>query len=117
MAEDFKQVGDIFKTDSNIVEVGEWVPDSGVPIRITRDDVDEMYHNIDSKIPLTILHGNTPKTIGYAIKFFPSTDGNTIRHEGIVFDSEEFKTRGEAMLREKFLKTGQGRKFLGTVLK
>jgi putative endonuclease len=30
---------------------------------------------------------------------------------------EEFKTRGEAMMREKFLKTGQGRKFLDQILK
>lgn len=31
--------------------------------------------------------------------------------------SEEFETRAEAMKREKFLKSGQGRKFLDSVLK
>ena len=31
--------------------------------------------------------------------------------------TEEFKTRAEAMKREKFLKSGQGRKYLDNILK
>jgi len=31
--------------------------------------------------------------------------------------SEEYLTRGESVAREKFLKTGQGRKFLDQILK
>jgi putative endonuclease len=39
------------------------------------------------------------------------------RRPWILAYSEEFKTRGEAMMQEKFLKTGQGRKFLDAILK
>jgi len=35
----------------------------------------------------------------------------------VLVHKEEFDTRAEAMMREKFLKSGQGRKYLDSILK
>ena len=71
-------------------------------------------------------------SIVYASRYIGSTDdlGRRLREHNkgkckytkgrmpwkLVY-SEEFETRAEAMKREKFLKSGQGRKFLDSVLK
>ena len=39
------------------------------------------------------------------------------RRPWVLIYQEGFETRGEVMKREKFLKTGQGRKYLDSILK
>jgi len=45
------------------------------------------------------------------------TKGRKPRKPWVLICKEEFKNRSEAIKREKFLKSGQGRKFLNSILK
>lgn len=85
----WKQVGDIYKTDGSILEVGSFIAQSGNKVDISETDVDELLSNISSPIPFSIGHDKYAETIGYAIKF--SKNGNQILHNGIVFDSDKFE--------------------------
>lgn len=89
MAENWKEVGDIFATDANIVEVGEFTASSGNNVRITEEDVDELLANIKEPIPFIVKHDSN-NIIGYATKFAKDKSGS-IRHKGIIHDSETFK--------------------------
>jgi hypothetical protein len=85
----WKQVGDIYKTDGSILEIGSFIAQSGNKVDISNSDIDELLQNIDTPIPFSIGHDKYAETIGYAIKF--SRDGNQILHNGIVFDSDKFE--------------------------
>jgi len=85
----WKQVGDIYKTDGSILEIGSFIAQSGNKVDISDADVDALLSNIDAPIPFSIGHDKYAETIGYAIKF--SRDGNQILHNGIVFDSDKFE--------------------------
>lgn len=93
MAEDWKAVGDIFTTESSILEVGEFTgtDDDNKPstVKITDEDVEELYNNIKEPLPFIIKHNGNNKIVGYATNF--SRDGDKIIHKGLIHDSVAFK--------------------------
>ncbi len=79
----------------------------------------------------TMLYAYVPKSITYGTRYVGSAENVTIRlaahNAGKVrytkgrkpwklIYQEQFYTRSEAVKREKFLKTGQGRKYLDSIL-
>jgi len=90
MAEVSKDVGNIFTTSGSILGVGEWIPSKpGIPVRITEEDLTELFNNSNGSIPLAIGHDDNSPTIGYITKL--TRNGDTIEHNGYVFNEESFK--------------------------
>lgn len=85
----WKQVGDLFKTDGNVLEAGTFINSRGGESSISPADVKELYENITEPVPLAVGHGKGP-IVGYAVKFANSTDYTNIYHNGIVFDDNAF---------------------------
>ncbi len=89
-SDNWKQVGDVIKTEGNILEIGSFIARSGNKVDISAEDADRFYNNIDTSLPFVILHSDGYREeIGYATDFVRSNDG--IAHKGLVFNNNKFK--------------------------
>ena len=89
-SDNWKQVGDVIKTEGNILEIGSFIARSGNKVNISTEDADRFYNNIDSSLPFVILHQDGYREeIGYATDFVRSENG--IAHKGLVFNNDKFK--------------------------
>ena len=63
----WKQVGDVLKTEGNILEVGEFTDVKNRKFKITPELAKTLYNNIDSSLPFVILHEDGyQEPVGYA---------------------------------------------------
>jgi len=67
----------------------------------------KIYTGYSSDIDNRLLSHNEKATKGYTLRYRP----------WVLTHSEEFVTKAEAIKREKYLKTGDGRKFIWEIIK
>lgn len=88
----WKKIGDVYKTNGEILKIGTFVDSSGKTVPINDEDLEDLFNGVSEYIPMGISHNpNDPhyvETLGYAIKVARSND--VISHDGIVFDSKNF---------------------------
>jgi hypothetical protein len=87
----WKEVGDVYRTNGPILMAGDFVTRDGKRITLTPEDVDYLHNNISEQLPFVIDHDKYAETIGYAVKF--AKDGETVEHGGIVFNQSEFRDK------------------------
>ena len=91
MAEDWKSVEDVIKTEGSILEIGSFVSQSGNKVDISPEDADTLFNNITSSLPFVVLHEDGyQEAVGYATDFLKTENG--IDHKGIAFNNDKFKS-------------------------
>jgi hypothetical protein len=86
----WKTVGDVLKTEGNILEVGNWISKNGHKVTITPEDARILFEHIDSSLPFVILHDDGyQEPVGYATDF--AENGTGIEHKGAVFNTDRVK--------------------------
>ncbi|MDX9773890.1 MAG: GIY-YIG nuclease family protein [Bacteroidales bacterium] len=69
-------------------------------------EYDKFYIGFTSNLEARVAHHNHPKNKGWTARYQPWAQAY----------HESFETKGEAMIREKQLKSAQGRKFIRSIL-
>jgi len=86
----WKQVGDVIKTEGNILEIGSFISHSGNKVDISPEDAKLLFNNIDESIPFVIKHEDGfQEEVGHATQFAENDTG--IGHKGIVFNTDNVK--------------------------
>ena len=86
----WKQVGDVLKTEGNILEIGSFIAQSGNKVDVSPEDAALLFNNIDTSLPFVISHEDGyQEEIGYATQFAENDQG--IGHKGFVFNNENFE--------------------------
>ena len=88
LAENWKQVGDVIKTEGNILEIGSFISQSGNKVDISPEDAKLLFNNIDTSIPFVISHeSGYQEAVGQATQFTENDMG--IGHKGVVFNTRK----------------------------